>query len=491
MDHATGFSTGRHRRTIFAASFLAPAFFLALALPLIFNGLNRGRGAADSLNYHEKAIRTFASQFPHPDLSDYLSATTPGYHLLLSLVARFISDQRLHLQLASAALSALLIATLASACAWRMRRAMSPFGVLAVCLPFLCSIYVLSSGVWLLPDNAAWFALLGVLLLALRRSQHFGVFVAAGLLMVVLVLTRQIHIWAAGVIWIGAWLGAGAARSESPLFSRHDIGGRTIPRITRTTLAFLLTLPAFAVLFYFYKLWGGLTPPSFKPMHGARIQWAGPALDLSLLAVAGCFYFEFWRAAFGKLTREQPVLLVAVAAGGFLLAVLPNTTHDPASGRVTGIFHAVKALPDIADHTSILFPPLAALGAVILFSFLRAMNPRARWVMLGALLGFSIANSVNPQLWQRYHEPFILMWIILASSLAVWGGSAAKPGRLAVIGPLALAALLAFVSYRGIFHERVATDAHFTPGNVEPAALSPSQSRSDHPIGPRDFATLR
>lgn len=473
MDHATGFSTGRYRRSIFAATFLAPAAFLALALPIIFNGLNRGRGASDSLNYHEKTIRAFASQFPRPDLSDYLSATTPGYHLLLSLFARFVSDQRLHLQLASALLTALLVATLASACAWRMRRAMTPLGVLAVCLPFICSIYTLSSGVWLLPDNAAWFALLGVLLLALRRSQHFGVFVAAGLLMVVLVLTRQIHIWAAGVIWIGAWLGAGAARSDSPLFSRHDIGGRTLPRFTRAILAFLLTLPAFAVLFYFYKLWGGLTPPSFKPMHGARIQWAAPALDLSLLAIAGCFYFEFWRAAFGKLTREQPILLVAAAAGGFLFGVLPNTTHDPASGRVTGIFHAVKALPDIAGHTSILFPPLAVLGAVVLFSFLRAMNPRARWVMLGALIGFSVANSVNPQLWQRYHEPFILLWVILASSLAVWGGSAAKPGRLAVIGPLVLAALLAFISYRGIFHERIATDGGFTPGNVEPAALTP------------------
>mgnify|MGYP001167408365 FL=1 len=471
MHQASGFSTGRYRRSIFAATFLAPVAFLALALPLIFLGINRGRGASDSLNYHEKAIRTFAQQLPHPDLSDYLSATTPGYHLLLSAFARYVSDQHLHLQLASAALTALLIATLASACAWRMRRAMSSFGVLAVCLPFICSIYVLSSGVWLLPDNAAFFALLGVLLLALRRSQHFGVWVAAGLLMSILVFTRQIHIWAAGVIWLGAWLGAGAARSECPLFSRHDIGGRTIPRITRTTLAFLFTLPAFGILYYFYRLWGGLTPPSFKSMHGARIQWAGPAFDLSLLAIAGVFYFEFWRSSFQKLAREQFLLLLGVAAAGLILAIIPNTSEDPAAGRVTGIFHAVKALPVIAGHTSILIAPLSALGAIILFSFLRGMNPRVRWVMLSAIVGFSIANSANPQLWQRYHEPFLLMWLILASSLAVWGG--AKPGRLAVIGPLALAAMLAAISVRGIFYERVATDGGFTPGNVEPAALTP------------------
>ncbi|MBX3381863.1 MAG: hypothetical protein KF805_17345, partial [Phycisphaeraceae bacterium] len=54
-----------------------------------------------------------------------------------------------------------------------------------------------------------------------------------------------------------------------------------------------------------------------------------------------------------------------------------------------------------------------------------------------------------------------------------WGGSAAKPGRLAVLGPLVLAALLAAVSVRGLLYEREATDGGFTPGHVEPAALEP------------------
>ncbi|MGH7243304.1 MAG: hypothetical protein ACREJD_07795 [Phycisphaerales bacterium] len=476
MDQATGFSTGRYRRSIFAATLLAPVAFLALALPLIFLGINRGRGASDSLNYHEKAIRTFASQLPHPNLTDYLSATTPGYHLVLAAFARYVSGEQQYLQIASAVLSAVLIGVLASACAWRMRRAMNSFGVLAVCLPFICSIYVLSSGVWLLPDNAAWLALLGVLLLALRRSQNFGTWVAAGTLMVVLVFTRQIHIWAAGVIWLGAWLGAGAARSESPLFSRHDIGGRVLPRLMRTALAFLFTIPAFVVLYWFYKLWGGLTPPTFKPMHGARIQFAAPAFDLSLLAIAGIFYFEFWRSSLKKLASQQLLLVIGAAAAGFVLAIVPSTTEDPAAGRVSGIFHAIKVLAVIAGRTSILIPPLAALGAVILLAWLRAMNPRARWVMLGAFAGFSIANSVNPQLWQRYHEPFVLMWTILAASLAVWGGSAPKPGRLAVIGPLALSVLLVAVSIRGIFYERPAIDGGFTPGHVEPSALVPKST---------------
>jgi hypothetical protein len=469
MDEAHGFSTGRYRRSILAAALITPAIFAALAWPLILTGMNRGRAAADALNYHEKAIRTFAHQLPHPDFSDYLSATTPGYHVLLAAFARLISDERVALQLFSSLISILLIATIAWACAWRMRRAMSPFGVAAVCLPLVTSLYVLGSGVWLLPDNAGWWALLSVLLLALRRSQNFRTWLAASAVMVILVMTRQIHVWAAGLVWVGAWLGAGPARGESPLFTRQDIGGRILPRIMRAGIAGLLTIPSFLLLYAFVSEWGGLTPPTFKSMHGASVQWAAPAFVLTLLGVFGVFYVAFWREGLAKLWAEQSWVVLVAAASGFALAIAPATTEDPAFGRVTGIWHAVKVFPVVSRHTSVLIVPLATVGAVILVGWLRAMNPRARWVMLAAITGFTLANSLNPQLWQRYYEPFILMWSILGASLAVWSGT--RPGRLAVAGPLALAALLAVVAVRGIFYEREALDGGFTPGHVEPAAL--------------------
>lgn len=47
--------------------------------------------AWDQVNYHEKVIRTFIDQWPAPDLSNYLSATTPLYHLLLASVGKLIS----------------------------------------------------------------------------------------------------------------------------------------------------------------------------------------------------------------------------------------------------------------------------------------------------------------------------------------------------------------------------------------------------------------
>ncbi len=476
MDQSTGFSTGRYRRSILAATLLAPALFLLAAWPLIFLKMDRGRAAIDSLNFHEKAIRTFARELPSPELHDYLSATTPGYHLAVATFSRLVSDQRLHLQLFGSLFTVGLIATLASACAWRMRRAISVFGVVAVCLPLITSLYIMGSGVWLLPDNAGWWALLCIMLLALRRSQHFGVWVIAGALMVLLVLMRQIHLWAAGLVWVGAWMGAGPARSDTPLFARQDTGGLMVPRIARALVAGLLTLPAFFVLYAFIKMWGGLTPPTFKDMHGASIQWAAPAFDLALLAIAGIFYAAFWSGALAKLAREQAWIILAAAFIGLALAVLPETTESQSAGRVTALFHAVKALPVIAGHTSILFLLLSPLGAVVLVAWLRAMNPRARWIMLAALGGFMLANSANPQLWQRYHEPFILLWTILSSSLAVWsaGGISLTPRArfFMVAGPLLLAGLLAAISYRGIFDAPPAADAGYSPGNFHPGEES-------------------
>lgn len=475
MDDALGFSTGRFRRGLLGATLLVPLAFALLAVPLILRTEIRGRGASDSINYHEKAIRTFAEQLPHPDLSDYLSATTPGYHLLLALFARVVHAETQALQLVGMLFTVALLATLGSACAWRMRRTLGALGVVALCLPMVTSLYVLSSGVWLLPDNAAWWALVSVMLLALRRSQNVSVWALAGVALLALVLFRQIHLWAAGLVWLGAFLGAGAARPPTPLLARVDLGGLMVPRLARTSLALLFTIPAFLILAAFASLWGGLTPPTFNTMHGLSIRWATPPFLLSLFALLGAFYLPFWWPGLRQLWHEQPALVLATPALALTLTLFPETTHDPTQGRVSGLWHLVKEAPVLAGHTSIIVLALAPTGALVILAWLRAMNPRSRWIMLAAVVGFAVANSANPQLWQRYHEPFVLLWCILASSLSVWSGTRPEglQRRLAVLGPVTLAVLLALVSARGIFWERPATDGNFRPGHVEPSLLRP------------------
>ncbi|HLX38053.1 MAG TPA: hypothetical protein VKR29_09640, partial [Candidatus Binataceae bacterium] len=57
--------------------------YAAIALPGFF-GSAPFSDNYDEIKYHLPAIRQFAAQLPHPDLSAYSSATTPLYHLMMA-----------------------------------------------------------------------------------------------------------------------------------------------------------------------------------------------------------------------------------------------------------------------------------------------------------------------------------------------------------------------------------------------------------------------
>ena len=151
------------------------ALFLAGALPLILCGYNGGRGGYDSLQYHLPAVESVARQWPRPDFTHFSSATTPGYHVVLALLRRYAGVGVRGLRLAGSLFTAGWLATQAAAAA---RRAGAGTAV-ALCLPLVCSPYVFDSGAWVLPDNAGWWAVLCVMLVAFRGRAD-GWFYAAG-----------------------------------------------------------------------------------------------------------------------------------------------------------------------------------------------------------------------------------------------------------------------------------------------------------------------
>src|SRR3954471_19287846 len=65
--------------------------FAVLGTVLILSQRIPGRVAYDQKLYHDPSIRQFASQWPDFDFWHYLSATTPGYHVLMAGVAKYIS----------------------------------------------------------------------------------------------------------------------------------------------------------------------------------------------------------------------------------------------------------------------------------------------------------------------------------------------------------------------------------------------------------------
>lgn len=381
------------------------ALYAVAAVPLILLMGVRGRPGDDQINFHEPAVRTFAAQLPTPDLHDYLSATTPGYHLALAPLVRFVTGDVRILQLAGASFTVLLLVVLARAVA---TRTVSWVESAVVCLPFICSMYVFQAGVWLVPDNAGWLMVLLCLALALREPFTIRTVVLGGLALLGVVLFRQVHLWAAGVLWAAAWLAPGIDNPGrlGQLFTR-------LPQRLRSLAPMLLaSIPAFVVLAIFVRMWGGLTPPSFQGQYKG-LNFAAFAFVLSLLGIGSAFFGGYLVDAAANSLRRHRLLLVLAAAGGAAIAIIPPTTYSQAAGRWTGIWSAAAKLPTIAGHTSPVMVVLSTIGAVTLALWCLSLRPRDRWIFLGALFGFAASQVFVAQLWQRYSEPFVLMLLAL------------------------------------------------------------------------------
>ncbi len=442
----------------------------ALALAIIALAPLAPRQAFDQNLFHLKVIERFSRQLPTPDFSDYESATTPGYHLLLAIPHRLGLTSVDGLRVLNAAFAVALLALLGRAVGGRC----PPEMALAACLPLLASLYVLSSATALLPDDAGWLLVTLVLTLALTERQSPRTLAAAGLALALLVLTRQIHLWAAGPVIASAFLAwtpstldhqadrrAAAAESPAWLAPLRRIGlwpraGESRAAFTRTALALLATLPAVIVLALFARLWGGLTPPAFQPGSGsplftpdatavAGINPATPAFALALLGVFGVFFIPLLvgrtRGLDSAAWRAMLVPAGLAAAGAFILAVLPATSYlYPPRG--TGLWNLVKATPVIADRSPLLIG-LATLGGAWAGMWFGELPRRDAWILAAAFAGFVAAHTASALAWQRYLEPGVLILLALAVSRLPMNHHAS---RWVLAGPVALAGLLAAVS---------------------------------------------
>lgn len=414
------------------------ALYLAGALPLVFSGNMRGRGAWDAINYHILTIRTFAAELPWPDLAAYPVTTTPLYHLLLAVVARVAGPSVVILELTGALFT---IGLLVTAARWCTARA-GPRVAFACCLPLAVSPYVFQSGVWPLPDNAGWWGVLAILLIALDRGASLRVLLLGAGVLLVLVLVRQIHVWAAAMLWAAAWIGPagdGGTLGWREVFSRP--GGR----FRRAVIVGLATLPAFGAIAYFGWLWGGLTPPMFQSMYGHPGPSA-PALILSLLGVFSLFFVGYFGAAAAGHWRRHPWIPVLAACAGALVAVIPETTYSLEEGRFSGLWNGAAALGIVGGRTSVLVVILSTAGGLAVSAWAAALPFRDRFVLLLTMAAFCAAQSASPMVWQRYNEPFVLMLCAVLAARIAGDGPRAEPARMRaarLAGPLALGVMLA------------------------------------------------
>lgn len=470
--------------------------FFAAAMPLVWSGFDRGRGAFDQLNYHEPAVLRFAEELPRPDVSNYLSATTPLYHVLLALAARAGLDSPAVLQ----TLGSLFTAGLLGAAVWFVARRAGALVGAAAGLSIGASVYVFSAGVWMLPDNAAWLCVLGLLWLGVRARVRPATLVAAGAVLLALVLFRQVHIWAAAIVWAWGWVGSvpddgpdevGRVEDTSEETQPARLGhqeGRAQPgrlwhpegvgiggvglwsswrrRAAGLVLAGVATLPAFAAVGWFAKVWGGLTPPIYQSFVQG-FNAATPAMVLCQVGLVGAATAGVWGGGLFRRGGASPgvwgvwMVVLAGALLGAAAGLWPETTYDKDAGRWTGYWNAVKATPVLFGRTSVLVLAGSTVGGAVLAGLVWGAGGLRRWVLLAGFLGFVAAVSANVNAWPRYHEPMVLVWVWVAAGVAAGaagerdrggGGGAGGRGRWwGVVGPAVLGVVLAGVTARELW----------------------------------------
>lgn len=416
--------TQRRSQQTTAAAITLLCLFVVLVWPAIFWGQSATSEAYDQREYHLPVIRTMAHQFPHVDLVNYRSATSPGYHLFMAVLNRLIrSPNELPLRLISSCFGLGFVFVVFGVLARRL----DGWTALALTSPLLASSYILSGSIWLTTDNAAWMfvalALGGAAMRAITPGQAFR----GGIYTTLAVLVRQIHIWVAAPVGMAAlW------RLRDPKSNRMQLA-----------LALATLIVPFAVLAVFVLLWHGLVPPGSAEVIKFHTQGMNPAVIPMTLALFGVFGV-FFIPAFGPfdisaLMRDRLMWLSAALA--LIASLACPTSYLMESGRWGGaIWMVVEKLPSIANR-SIVFPPLAVLGAVILtFGWRRAAalgNASHASILVFALVCWMAAQSMNSQAWQRYCEPMVLITLAWLASLAHGAEAPASraPDRRVWIGP--------------------------------------------------------
>src|SRR5690606_23036840 len=135
--------------------------------------------------------------------------------------------------------------------------------------------------------NAGWWGVLAVLLLALRPRVDAWMLVGGGAALLALVLVRQVHLWAAAVLWLAAWLGSDPrAHPFWPLGSTARMG--------RALVALAVTTPAYLAVAWCYRRCGDPVPPMYQrgagPDNPLAVPTSGgnpatPGLNLALVGI--------------------------------------------------------------------------------------------------------------------------------------------------------------------------------------------------------------
>jgi 4-amino-4-deoxy-L-arabinose transferase-like glycosyltransferase len=334
--------------------------------------------------------------------SDYPSAQTPLFHLVMAGWGKLVGFELWKLRLLNVAIS--YGAALALLRLLRRTTSLADAPAFALSLTFALSPYFFGASFTLLTDNLAiLFALLALERVhAYSRDGSMAAFAAAALFTSAAVLTRQSFLWVALVA--GAFLLLGERRAPARLLA----GGALL------ALA-LAPLAALAIE------WNGLVPPSADPAScGLCTDKPGVGRDsLTLrtvgftLGVLGVYAALLLGPAASRVRRAPWALIGAGAAAGVAVLLISPLEYKPIGvepGDAGYLWQVSKHLPTVLG-SSLLFwaaVPVGAAGAA-------RRARRAGWTSLATvyLVCFLAVALPVALVYQKYFDPFALLAVAL------------------------------------------------------------------------------
>jgi hypothetical protein len=337
------------------------------------------------------------------DFSDYRSAQTPLFHLVMAGWGKLVGFELWKLRLLNVAIS--YGAALALLRLLRRATPLDAVPAFALTLAFALSPYFFGASFTLLTDNLAiLFALL-----ALERVQRYvesgspAAFAAACLWTAAAVLTRQSFLWLALVA--GVFL----------LLRERRAPERLAAGAALLALA-LAPLAALAIE------WNGLVPPSADPAScGLCTDRPGFGRDTLTLrtvgftvAVFGVYALLLLGPGLARLRRPSAALVGAALAGGAALLLVSPLEYTPIRlgqpGDAGYLWRVSEQFPSVLGSSLAFWAavPAGALAAVLLARRAGWVSPPT--VYLACFLAVALPVAL---VYQKYFDPFALLAVAL------------------------------------------------------------------------------
>lgn len=361
--------------TDFAYSFFLWVFLCSLIFFFSVEDL-KTRSLSDEIAFHWPTILHFVNG---GSVSDYPSATTPGYHLFVFFWIELMGANKESARLFSAIFTGFLCFSILRI--WRGAVA----APLYYSLPAILCIYTLPGGVWMTPDNLAWFANFGVIMLSLSAISKGEVSwlwcVVVGGAGALTVFFRQSSIWVLVV----------------PFFALYSSSDRLVLAVCK---ALLVLAPPVAVLVYFLFIWGGFTPPTFQQRHTGLNLASWPYFFACFFAANIWLAFFLPIAAGAHAKRMLAGFSFGVLLGVFFIGFV-DLSYQP-EFRAGGLWELGKYSRKFIGE-SVLIASMSVLGSGLFFATLSMTRRTTVCAVLLVFIAFIVCMAANKYTYDRYY----------------------------------------------------------------------------------------